>query len=88
MVPAAVADRAMPAFDREIDVRGLSCPMPALRARAALRSMKAGQVLRVVATDSGAPRDFATFARATGNVLVAQTDSGREMAFYLRKKKA
>ena len=87
MVRAAAADQTTPAFDREVDVRGLSCPMPALRARAALRSMKVGQVLRVVATDRSAPRDFALFAHATGNVLVAQTDSGREMVFYLRKKK-
>ncbi len=87
MARAAVAVPVFPAFDREVDVRGLSCPMPALRARAALRSMKAGQILRVVATDSDAPRDFARFAHATGNVLVAQADTGRELVFYLRKKK-
>ncbi len=87
MARAAVAAPVSRAFDREVDVRGLSCPMPALRARAALRSMKAGQVLRVVATDRDAPRDFARFALATGNVLLAQSESGRELVFYLRKGK-
>lgn len=84
---ARVAVRtAAPAFDRELDVRGLSCPMPALRARAALAGMKEGEVLRVVATDREAPRDFARFARATGHELLAQNATRREMVFYLRKK--
>ena len=76
---------ALPAFDHEIDVRGLTCPMPALRARSALRRMKSGQVLRVLATDRESPRDFARFARETGNALLAQTATRREFAFYLRK---
>ena len=83
----SVAEVATPAFAREVDVRGLSCPLPALRARAALRSMKAGEVLRVVATDRDSPRDFARFAHATGNTLVARTESARELVFYLRKKR-
>jgi tRNA 2-thiouridine synthesizing protein A len=59
--------------------------MPALRARIALRGMKAGEVLRVVATDRESPRDFERFARATGNVLVAKSATRREFVFYLRK---
>ena len=72
-------------FDRELDVRGLHCPMPALRARLMLTRMKSGQVLRIVATDPGAPRDFATFAMKTGHALIAQSSARREFAFYLRK---
>lgn len=80
------ARAAPPAFDRELDVRGLSCPMPALRARAALVGMKEGEVLRIVATDREAPRDFARFAAATGHELLAQSVTRRELVFYLRKK--
>ena len=75
-----------PVFDRDLDVRGLSCPWPAMRARNALRGMKGGEVLRILATDPGSPRDFERFARATGNALVAQTATRREFVFYLRKK--
>jgi tRNA 2-thiouridine synthesizing protein A len=77
--------RAAPRFDRELDVRGLGCPMPALRARAALGRMESGQVLRIVATDPGATRDFALFARMTGHALVAQSATRKEFVFYLRK---
>ena len=75
----------LPAFTCELDVRGLGCPLPALRARIALRRMKTGEVLRVVATDPGARRDFELFARMTGHELVAQTASRRESVFYLRR---
>jgi TusA-related sulfurtransferase len=71
--------------DREVDARGLNCPWPALRARVALQGMKAGQVLRVVATDRGAPRDFEHFARATGHTLISRDTRGGEHVFYLRK---
>jgi tRNA 2-thiouridine synthesizing protein A len=81
----AGADRAL-AFDREVDARGLTCPWPALRARAALKRMKRGEVLRVLATDREAPRDFERFARATGHTLLAGDTRGREFAFYLRKE--
>ena len=77
---------AAPAFDRELDVRGLTCPLPALRARIALGRMKGGEVLRVIATDRESPRDFERFARATGNVLLAQSATRRQFVFYLRKK--
>ena len=83
---AQAARVAAPDFDRDIDVRGLSCPLPALRARVALRSMAAGQVLRIRATDREAPRDFERFAQATGHDLIAQRTVRREFVFYLRKK--
>ena len=86
MARAAAPATAL-AFDRELDVRGLSCPLPALRARIALGRMKGGEVLRVVATDRESPRDFARFAQATGHALVAQSTTRREFVFYLRKKK-
>jgi tRNA 2-thiouridine synthesizing protein A len=71
-------------FDREIDVRGYTCPIPALRARVALQKMESGQVLRVVANDPGSARDFRTFGHSTGHkVLVRHAD--KDFVFYIRK---
>ena len=72
--------------DRELDARGLNCPLPILRARKALNDMTTGQVLRILATDPGAVKDFEAFAKQTGNALVAQSASGAELTFFLRKK--
>jgi len=72
--------------DRELDARGLNCPLPILRARKALNDMTTGQVLRILATDPGSVKDFEAFAKQTGNALVAQSASGAEFTFFLRKK--
>jgi tRNA 2-thiouridine synthesizing protein A len=73
------------AFDRELDVRGLTCPLPALRTRAALNRMASGQVLRVVSTDRESPRDFHRFAQSTGHRILGESAGGREFVFYFRK---
>lgn len=73
------------AFDREVDVRGFNCPIPALRARAALQKMKRGQVLRVVSTDPNAERDFRVFSKRTGHALIAHSQAGKEFVFYFRR---
>jgi tRNA 2-thiouridine synthesizing protein A len=72
-------------FDRELDVRGLTCPLPALRTRAALSRMRSGQVLRVVSTDRDSPRDFRRFAENTGHRLLGESAGQREFVFYFRK---
>lgn len=59
-------------FDKEVDARGLNCPLPILRAKKALAEMQPGQVLHVLATDPGSSKDFAAFARQTGNELVSR----------------
>ena len=53
-----------------LDVTGLKCPLPILRAKKALAQMQQGDVLTVLATDSGAPGDFEAFCRQTGHVLL------------------
>ena len=73
-------------FDREIDTRGLSCPLPILRAKKALADMESGQILKIVATDPGSVRDFQAFARQTGNTLLAQDSVGKEFLHYLRRR--
>ena len=72
-------------FDHELDVRGLNCPLPILRAKKMLNTMASGEVLKVMATDPGAVRDFEAFARQTGNSLLDSTESGAEFHFLLQK---
>ena len=72
--------------DRELDARGLNCPLPILRARKALNDMASGQVLRIVATDPGSVKDFEAFAKQTGNALLSQSTAGTEYTFFLRRK--
>jgi TusA-related sulfurtransferase len=77
---------AAEAFDREVDARGVNCPLPILRAKKALADMQSGQVLRIVATDPGSVRDFQAFARQTGNALLHQHTIGKEFLHYLRRR--
>ena len=71
---------------KEIDTRGLNCPLPILKAKKALADMESGQLLRVVATDSGSVRDFQAFAKQTGNELVEQQTVGEEFIHVLRRR--
>jgi len=73
-------------FQKDLDARGLNCPLPILKAKKALAEMMSGEVLRVVATDSGSVRDFQAFAKQTGNQLLEQSESGQEFTFYMRRK--
>ena len=72
-------------FDKELDARGLNCPLPILRAKKALSDMTSGQILRIVATDPGSVKDFEASAKQTGNALVDQAAAGKEFTFFLRK---
>jgi TusA-related sulfurtransferase len=72
--------------NKEIDTRGLNCPLPILKAKKALTEMLSGEVLKVVATDPGSVRDFQAFARQTGNELVEQVTGEREFVHYLRRR--
>ena len=73
-------------FDKDLDVRGLNCPLPILRAKKALTDLKSGQVLRVLATDPGSVKDFQAFARQTGNQLVSHTEEEKVFTFFMQKK--
>lgn len=73
-------------IDRELDARGLNCPLPILRTKKSLNDMIPGQVLRVVATDPGSVRDFQAFSKQTGNQLLSSTEHGGEFRFLMRKK--
>jgi tRNA 2-thiouridine synthesizing protein A len=73
-------------IDKEIDTRGLNCPLPILKAKKALTDMQSGQLLKVVSTDSGSVRDFQAFAKQTGNELVEQTTTGDEFVHVLKRR--
>ena len=71
---------------KELDARGLNCPLPILKAKKALSDMSSGELLRIVSTDPGSMRDFQAFARQTGNELVEQTSNEREFVHLLRRR--
>ena len=73
-------------FGWEIDTSGLNCPLPILKAKKALNDMVSGQVLKVIATDPGAWRDFEAFARQTGNELVLQEKTETSFVFGLKRR--
>ncbi len=71
---------------KQLDTRGLNCPLPILKAKKALAEMHSGELLKVVATDPGSLRDFQAFARQTGNELVQQETAGAEFIHVLRRR--
>jgi tRNA 2-thiouridine synthesizing protein A len=71
---------------KELDTRGLNCPLPILKAKKALAEMSSGQMLKVIATDPGSMRDFQAFARQTGNELVEQSNVADEFIHVLRRR--
>ena len=72
--------------DKEIDTRGLNCPLPILRTKKALADITSGQVLKVVATDPGSVKDFETFSRQTGHALLSHAEANGEFTFFMKKK--
>lgn len=70
---------------RELDARGMRCPLPLLKAKQALRDMPAGQVLRVLATDAGSVRDFQAYAQLSGQELLAFAELEAVYCYLLKK---
>jgi tRNA 2-thiouridine synthesizing protein A len=73
-------------FDKEVDARGLNCPLPILRVKKSLADLNGGQVLKALTTDSGSVKDFSAFCRQTGNDLLDSGEANGEFTFYIRKK--
>ena len=82
----AMQNDATERYHRELDARGLNCPLPILHTKKALNDMVSGQVLIVLATDPGSVRDFHAFSRQSGNELLEHFESDGEFRFLLRKK--
>lgn len=73
-------------IDAELDCSGLLCPIPVVKATKAMREMEAGQILRMVATDPGAPPDMGAWSRQTGNEILAETHEDDKFIFIIKKK--
>lgn len=73
-------------FHKDVDARGLNCPLPILRAKKALADLLTGQVLRIVVTDRGAMRDFHAFTKQTGNILLSMSEVDSELVFLIERK--
>lgn len=73
-------------FDKELDARGLSCPLPILKTKKSLNDLASGQVLKVVATDPGSVKDMEAFAKQTGNALLSSTEENKTYVFFMKKK--
>ena len=73
-------------FDKELNARGLSCPLPIVKTKKSLNDMTSGQVLKVISTDTGSVKDMAAFADQTGNPLLSTVEENGEFVFYLKKK--
>jgi tRNA 2-thiouridine synthesizing protein A len=73
-------------FDKELDARGLNCPLPILRCKKSLTDMTTGQVLKIVATDPGSVKDFQAFSKQTGNELLSSDAANDEFIFFMKKK--
>ena len=72
--------------DISLDLQGLMCPMPLLKAKKALNGMSASQVLHVLATDPGSKRDFEVFAQQSGNTLLQSAEDNGVFSYLIRKK--
>ena len=73
-------------IDKEVDTRGLNCPLPILKAKKALADMQSGQTLMVISSDPGSTRDFQAFAKQTGNELLEQETLGDEFIHVMRRR--
>lgn len=71
--------------DQVLDARGLNCPLPILRTKKALGELTSGQVLKIVATDPGAVKDFEAFAKQTKNPLLEHAEASGEFIFFIQK---
>lgn len=73
-------------YDKELDARGLACPMPIVKTRKALNELTSGQVLKVMATDSGSVADMKAFSEQTGNELLSSAQEGSVYVFFLKRR--
>jgi len=73
-------------FTKELDARGLNCPLPILKTKKALADMLSGEILHVISTDPGSIRDFQAFSKQTGNELLSHEENSKEFEYYIKRK--
>tara|TARA_B100001029_G_scaffold64339_1_gene52131 strand:+ start:1529 stop:1759 length:231 start_codon:yes stop_codon:yes gene_type:complete len=72
-------------FDKELDTSGLNCPLPIIKAKKEINGMDAGQILHIISTDPGAVKDFESFAKQTGNILLNSEEKDNKFYFLMKK---
>jgi len=75
----------MPDFNQKLDASGLNCPLPILKAKKQLNSLETGEVLYIVATDSGSVKDFDAFCKQTGHSLMESSEAEGKYHYYIKK---
>ncbi len=86
VAPAHPDNQNRPMSETLLDVKGMNCPLPVLRANRALRRMQPGERLRVLATDRAAVADFRAFCHETGHALLAFSDENGIFSFVIRRR--
>jgi tRNA 2-thiouridine synthesizing protein A len=71
--------------NRELDCRGMNCPLPVLKTKKALKPMASGEILKVISTDAGSVADMAAFSRRTGNEVIEQSEGDGVYIFFFKK---
>lgn len=72
-------------FDKELDARGLGCPLPIIKTKKLLNDMTPGQILRVMATDPGSVADMQAFTEQTRNPLLSSEVQDKNYIFFIKK---
>ncbi len=87
MIASHEKDEAMSTlvFDRELDCKGLNCPLPIFKTKQAIDTLEVGQVLRMVATDPGSVKDMEAWGHQTGNKIIDQSVEADRFIFYVEK---
>ena len=73
--------------DQVLDCTGMLCPLPVVKTTKAIKQMQIGQVLKMIATDPGAPPDMAAWSRQTGNELLEQHEENGKFIFFIKRVK-
>lgn len=72
--------------DQVLDTKGLNCPMPVLKTKKAIDAIDSGKILEVISTDPGSKSDIPALLKRLGHELLETRESGKEIAFFIRKK--
>ncbi|HSD82926.1 MAG TPA: sulfurtransferase TusA family protein [Anaerolineae bacterium] len=73
--------------DQVLDCSGMLCPLPVVKTRNAIKAMEVGQILKMIATDPGAPPDMEAWSRQTGNELLRSMEENGKFVFFIRRVK-
>ena len=71
--------------DKEMDLKGLACPMPIVKVSKGIKEVEVGQILKATTTDPGALTDFPAWAKTSGNEIVETVTADKETHFFIKR---